>query len=131
MDTSGDRSRAFDRVAEIRAEIEAARARIAETLEALRFKADLPARLGDSVGNAASTFASHVIDRVTSAQHDETNSEDATTIPKRNETDAPRELDEGADSGGIASAIGPSGPQSPEANEASREIRGPGGEPSH
>ena len=86
MDASGDRTHAFDRVAEIRAEIEAARSRIARTLEALRFKADLPARLGDSVGNAASTFTSHVIDRVvTLAEHDETNSEDATTMPMRTE----------------------------------------------
>jgi hypothetical protein len=44
---------------------------MAETLEALRFKADLPARLGDSVGNAALTFAEHVFDRVMLAQEDE------------------------------------------------------------
>ena len=101
MDASGDRTHAVDRVAEIRTEIEAARARIAGTLEALRFKVDLPARLGDSVGNAAFTFTSHVIDRVvTLAEHDETNSEDATTMPMRTETDAVPGLDEGADSEG-------------------------------
>ena len=130
MDASGDRTHAFDRVAEIRAEIEAARSRIARTLEALRFKADLPARLGDSVGNAASTFTSHVIDRVvTLAEHDETNSEDATTMPMRTETDAVPGLDEGADSGGIAPASSPSAPGSPESNEGRRQTQGPRGEP--
>lgn len=113
MDASGDRTRA--RVAEIRAEIEAARASISATLEALRFKADLPARLGDSVGDAASTFTSHLIDRVMMAQHEETDSEDATTMPMRTEADARRVVDEGADSGDIAPASSPSGPQSPEA----------------
>jgi hypothetical protein len=51
MDSSRSRTSPIDRVAEIRAEIVSARTRMAETLEALRFKADLPARLGDSVGN--------------------------------------------------------------------------------
>ena len=56
MDPTGDRPAPVDRVAEVRAEIEAARARVAGTLDALRFKADVPARLGDSMGTAASTF---------------------------------------------------------------------------
>ena len=96
MDASGDRTDAVDRVAEIRTEIEAARARIAGTLEALRFKVDLPARLGDSVGNAAFTFTSHVIDRVTPPAHDETNAEDATKEPVGTDTDAQLEVDDGA-----------------------------------
>ena len=50
---------------QIRADIEAARARVAGTLDALKFKADVPARLGDSVGTAASTFTEHLIDRLT------------------------------------------------------------------
>ena len=87
MGASGDRSPPVDRVAEIRAEIEAARARLAGTLEALRFKTDAPARLGDSVGNAAATFTAHVIDRVTSTQADEAAAEeDTTTIAVRAET---------------------------------------------
>ena len=87
MGASGDRSPPVDRVAEIRAEIEAARARIAGTLEALRFKTDVPARLGDSVGNAAATFTAHVIERVTSAQADkDAADEEATTIAVRAET---------------------------------------------
>ena len=64
MDSSRGRTPPVDRVAEIRADIASARARTAETLEALRFKADLPARLGDSVGNAALIFTEHVFDRV-------------------------------------------------------------------
>ena len=52
----GDRTAPDDGVAGIRAEIVAARVRLVGTLDALRYKADLPARLGDSVGTAASTF---------------------------------------------------------------------------
>ena len=63
MDPSGDRTAPVDRVAQIRAEIESARARVAGTLDALRFKADVPARLGDSVGTAATTFTEHLIDQ--------------------------------------------------------------------
>lgn len=78
MDASGGRTPPVNRVAEIRAEIEAARTRIAGTLEALRFKTDLPARLGDSIGNAAATFTAHVIDRVTGAESDGATGEAAT-----------------------------------------------------
>ena len=70
MDSSRSGTPPIDRVAEIRADIAAARTRMAETLEALRYKADLPARLGDSVGNAALIFTEHVFDRMTSA-HEE------------------------------------------------------------
>ena len=78
MDAQGGRTPPLDRVAEIRAEIEAARTRIAGTLEALRFRTDLPARLGDSIGNAAATFTAHVIDRVTTAESDGATGEAAT-----------------------------------------------------
>jgi Protein of unknown function (DUF3618) len=71
MDSSRGQTPPIDRVAEIRADISSVRTRMAETLEALRFKADLPARLGDSVGNAALIFTEHVVDRVTSAKEDE------------------------------------------------------------
>lgn len=92
MDASGDRTPAVDRVAEIRSEIEAARTRIAGTLEALRFKTDLPARLGDSVGDAAATFATHVIERVASADDGATAVTATTSVPADDVSD---EVDEG------------------------------------
>jgi hypothetical protein len=64
---------------------------MAETLEALRFKADLPARLGDSVGNAALTFAEHVFDRVMLAQEDEATEQHPAPIPASNESAVPQE----------------------------------------
>jgi Protein of unknown function (DUF3618) len=92
MDASGDRTPPVDRVAEIRSEIEAARSRIAGTLDALRFKTDLPARLGDSVGNAASTFTAHVIERVTSVEADGSTGTATTSVPAEDVSD---EVDEG------------------------------------
>jgi Protein of unknown function (DUF3618) len=91
MDSSRSRTPPADRVAEIRADIASARTRMAETLEALRLKADLPARLGDSVGNAALIFTEHVFDRVMSAQDDEATEQHPTPIPASNESTVPRE----------------------------------------
>ena len=91
MDSSRSRTPPVDRVAEIRADIASARTRMAETLEALRFKADLPARLGDSVGNAALIFTEHVFDRVTSAKKDEATEQHPTPIPASNESATPPE----------------------------------------
>jgi hypothetical protein len=62
---------------------------MAETLEALRFKVDLPARLGDSVGNAALTFTEHVFDVVTSAQDGGAKEQDLATVPASNESAVP------------------------------------------
>jgi hypothetical protein len=67
---------------------------MAETLDALRFKADLPARLGDSVGNAALIFSEHIFDRVTSAWEDEAMQQHPSPIPPSDESAAPREADE-------------------------------------
>ena len=91
MDSSRRRTPPVDRVAEIRADIVSARARTAERLEALRFKADLPARLGDSVGNAVLIFTEHVLDRVTSAKEDEATEQHPGPIPASNESAVPRE----------------------------------------
>jgi Protein of unknown function (DUF3618) len=91
MDSSRSRTPPIDRVAEIRAEIVSARTRMAETLEALRFKADLPARLGDSVGNAALIFTEHVFDRVTSAREDDATDQHPAPIPASKESSFPRE----------------------------------------
>ena len=94
MDSSRSRTPPIDRVAEIRAEIVSARTRMAETLEALRFKADLPARLGDSVGNAALIFTEHVFDRMTSAQEDEATEKHLVPTPASNESAPPRQAEE-------------------------------------
>jgi hypothetical protein len=64
---------------------------MAETLEALRFKADLPARLGDSVGNAALIFTEHVFDRVTSVKEDDATDQHPAPISASNESAFPRE----------------------------------------
>jgi hypothetical protein len=93
MDPSRNRTPPIDGVAEIRADIEAARTRMSETLEALRFKADLPARLGDSVGSAAVSFTEHVIDRMT-AQDLETKDQNRVPSPPSNESSVPQAADE-------------------------------------
>ena len=77
MDASRDRAAPDDRVVVIRGEIEAARDRIVTTLEALRHKVDVPARLGDAVGTAAGEFMAHMIDRATPAKSAEEEEEEA------------------------------------------------------
>lgn len=51
------------RIAEIRRDIERARLRVAETIDALEYKADLSARLGDVLSTAASSVATRVLQR--------------------------------------------------------------------
>jgi hypothetical protein len=64
MDARED-GRAEDlRVAEIRAEIEVVRLRIAETFDALGYKADVPARLGDVMNSTAATVMARVLQHV-------------------------------------------------------------------
>ena len=104
MDTSRGGTPAVLGVAEVRADIDAARTRVAATLEALRFKADLPARLGDSVGNAVVTFTEHVFDRLT-AQDGEAIDRDRVTVPVSNEA-AVRAADEPGRHMGPAAAPG-------------------------
>jgi Protein of unknown function (DUF3618) len=99
MDSSRSRTPPADRVAEIRADIVSARTRMAETLEALRFKADLPARLGDSVGNAALIFTEHVFDRVTSAREDEATEQHLVPPRASNEPVPPRDDERSGSSG--------------------------------
>ena len=52
------------RVDEIRRDIERARLRIAETMDALAHKADVPARLGDVLSAMGSNVATRVLQRV-------------------------------------------------------------------
>ena len=58
MDAAEDRSTEDLRVAEIRGEIVAIRLRIAEAIDALEYKADVPARLADVLSATASTVTS-------------------------------------------------------------------------
>jgi hypothetical protein len=69
----------------IRADIEAARGRIVTTLEALRHKVDVPARLGDLVGGAVGEFIAHMIARAMPASDEETTVLEATS-PMASET---------------------------------------------
>ena len=98
MDQSRDGTAPVDRVGEIRAEIEATRARLVGTLDALRFKSDVPARLGDSLGTAAGTFTAHLIDRLTSNENEGTlhDPDDPVAIPSPDRLDVAREVDGGA-----------------------------------
>jgi hypothetical protein len=93
MDPSGDRTAPVDRVAGIRAEIVAARMRLVGTLDALRYKADVPARLGESVGTAASTFIAHLIDGLTSES--EGTREDPVADPAPDAQGVTRQVDQG------------------------------------
>jgi hypothetical protein len=52
------------RVDEIRRDIGRARTRIAETVDALEYKADVPARLGDVLSAATSSVATRIMQRM-------------------------------------------------------------------
>jgi uncharacterized membrane protein len=64
MDATRDGTAARDRVAEIRLEIEAARERIVETIDALEYKADVPSRLADGLSATASSVTARLLDRI-------------------------------------------------------------------
>jgi Protein of unknown function (DUF3618) len=68
MDASQDRTAESLRVAEIRREIEAIRLRIASTIDALEYKADVPSRLGEAVSSTASSVTAKVKERVASVK---------------------------------------------------------------
>ncbi len=71
------------RVGEIRRDIERARARIAEAVDALEYKADVPARLGDVLSATASNITARVLSRLptTSAPQREAVDEAAVVHP--------------------------------------------------
>ena len=60
MDAPQDGTAQERRVAEIRREIEAIRLRIAETIDALEYKADVPSRLKEKVSATASNVTARV-----------------------------------------------------------------------
>lgn len=67
MDPNKDRRAEDIRIDEIRREIETTRSRVAETIDALRYKADLPARLGDVLTALAEGAAAQVAQRLAPA----------------------------------------------------------------
>jgi len=67
MDATRDRTAEDIRVAEIRLEIEILRLRIVETIDALEYKADVPARLADVLSATASNVAARVSQRFPSS----------------------------------------------------------------
>ena len=64
MDAKRDGTAAPERVAEIRMEIEAARWRLVEAIDALEFKADVPSRVGDGLSAIATNVTALVKDRI-------------------------------------------------------------------
>ena len=66
MDPNTDRRTEELRVDEICQEIESTRSRVAETIDALRNKADFPARLGEVLAAVAEGTAAHVAQRLAS-----------------------------------------------------------------
>ena len=67
MDAKQDGTAQELRVAEIRREIEATRLRIAETVDALEYKADVPSRLKEKVSATASNVTARVRRRASSS----------------------------------------------------------------
>jgi hypothetical protein len=63
MDASRDRTAERDRIDEIRGDIEGIRFRIAATIDALVYKADVPSRLADVLSSTASAFAARFVRR--------------------------------------------------------------------
>jgi Protein of unknown function (DUF3618) len=87
MDTAQDRTAEDVRLVEIRHEIAAARKRIAESIDALEYKADVPARIGDSLASAASSVTARILDRLPSSVRGDRGVELAVS-PEPDRTDA-------------------------------------------
>jgi uncharacterized membrane protein len=64
MDPTRDGAVARERVAEIRLEIDAARRRIVDVIDALEYKADVPARLADGLSATASSVTARLLERI-------------------------------------------------------------------
>ena len=64
MDAKRDGAPAPERVAEIRSEIEAARRRVVDVIDALEFKADVPSRMADGLNAVATNVIERVKDRI-------------------------------------------------------------------
>lgn len=66
MDTTPDGTAEDLRVAEIRLDIELARKRIVDTVDALEYKADVPARIADVLSVTASSITTSILQRIPS-----------------------------------------------------------------
>ena len=64
MDPTRDGAAARERVAEIRLEIDAARRRVVDVIDALEYKADVPARLADGLSATASNVTARLLERI-------------------------------------------------------------------
>jgi hypothetical protein len=64
VDPTADGTTEDARLREIRGEIDAARSRIAEGIDALTYKADVPSRLGDMLASMASSVTARVLERL-------------------------------------------------------------------
>jgi hypothetical protein len=70
MDAARDGSAEGARVAQIRSDIVAARARVVQTIDALEYKADVPARLAEVLSSTASGIAARLLGRTPSRSDD-------------------------------------------------------------
>ena len=66
MDPTPDGTAEDIRVAEIRLDIELARQRIVDTVDALEYKADVPARIADVLSVTASNITASILQRIPS-----------------------------------------------------------------
>jgi uncharacterized membrane protein len=64
MDPTRDGTITDQRVAEIRLEIDAARRRVVDVIDALEYKADVPARLADGLSATASNVTARLLERI-------------------------------------------------------------------
>ena len=80
MDPTRDRTAEDIRVAEIRLDIEMARTRIAETIDALEYKADVSARLADALSATASSITARVMQRIPSPSRASRDASDEDTV---------------------------------------------------
>jgi len=64
MDPTRDGTITDQRVAEIRLEIDAARKRVVDVIDALEYKADVPARLADGLSATASNVTARLLERI-------------------------------------------------------------------
>ena len=64
MDQTRDGTITDRRVAEIRLEIDAARKRVVDVIDALEYKADVPARLADGLSATASNVTARLLERI-------------------------------------------------------------------
>jgi uncharacterized membrane protein len=94
MDPTRDGTVPYRRVAEIRLEIDAARRRVVEAIDALEYKADVPARLADGLSATASNVTARLLERIpdrTAKQMDRDMARDMETLEETIVVGVPRQ----------------------------------------